>query len=110
MEFLIPMAALLVVMWLLVIRPQRRRHLQQADMLATLEAGDEILTAGGLYGRIETLEDDEVLLAIAPGTVVRVDKRAVAAVVSPEEDDVEDDVAPDGETGAENDSTAAPRS
>ena len=111
MEFLIVTAGLLLVMWMLIIRPQRRRQLQQADMLAGLETGDEILTAGGLYGRVEALEDDEVLLEIAPATIVRVDKRAVAAVVSPEEPEEEEAVAPDDEeSGAETGSAAAPRS
>ena len=114
MEFLIVMAALLVVMWLLVMRPQRKRQLQQTEMLARLELGDEILTAGGLYGRVEGLEDDEVMLEIAPGTTVRVDKRAVAAVVAPEEQEEQEapeaEGAPGRESGAETGSTAAPRS
>ena len=110
MEFLIVMAGFLVVMWLLIMRPQRKRQLQQTEMLAGLEPGDEILTAGGLYGRIQALEDDEVLLEIAPGTTVRLDKRAVAAVVAPEEGDSEAESAPDRETAAETGSTAAPRS
>ena len=110
MEFLLVMAAFLVVMWMLIMRPQRKRQLQQAEMLSGLEPGDEVLTAGGVYGRIEALEDDEVMLEIAPGTTVRVDKRAVAAVVAPEEDDSEAESSPDRETEAETGSTAAPRS
>ena len=110
MEFLLVMAAFLVVMWMLVMRPQRKRQLQQAEMLAGLEPGDEVLTAGGVYGRIEALEDDEVMLEIAPGTTVRVDKRAVAAVVAPEEHVSDAESSPDRETEAETGSTAAPRS
>ena len=107
MEFLIVMAGLFAVMWLVLIRPQRRRQVQQAEMLANLEVGDEILTAGGLYGEIQSVEEDEVRLEIAPGTSVRVAKRAVAAVLSDEEEDeeAEDEVA-DGLQPPERDAPA----
>lgn len=70
--------ALLAVMWFLLIRPQRRRQQEQARLIADLAAGDEIVTVGGLYGRIESLEENAVLLEIAPETTVRVAKTAVA--------------------------------
>jgi preprotein translocase subunit YajC len=85
--------ALLVAMWLLLIRPQRRRQMQQQDMLGELEVGDEIVTAGGLYGTVEAIGDEEIRLEIAPGTTVRVAKRAVAAVLPPEDEEEELEVA-----------------
>lgn len=87
MELLIFMVGMFAVMWLLLIRPQRRRRAAQAEMLASLEVGDEIVTAGGLYGRIEALDEDDIRLEIAPGTKVRVARHAVAAVVSQEADE-----------------------
>ena len=91
------MAALAVIlilgllMWMLLIRPQRRRQLAQDALLANLEAGDEVVTAGGLYGVIEDVDETEVMLEIAPGTTVRVAKRAIAGVVEEEEAEEEDD-------------------
>ena len=81
MGYLIGLVVVLVLVWLLLVRPQRRRNVQHAELLSELEVGDEVLTAGGLYGRIRTIADEQVTLEIAPGTEVKVDKRAIAGVV-----------------------------
>jgi preprotein translocase subunit YajC len=80
MEF-IPLAVLAVLFWFLIIRPQRRRAQLQNQVADTLERGQDVVTAGGLYGRIKEVGDEHVLLEIAPEIVVRVDKRAVSQVV-----------------------------
>ncbi len=86
MNVLIIIVLLFGLMWLFFIRPQRRRQMTQKQMLEELKPGDEILTAGGLYGYVRSIdEDDEVTVEIAPGTSVRLAKRAVAAVIPPEE-------------------------
>jgi preprotein translocase subunit YajC len=71
--------ALLVLMWALLIQPQRRRQQQQARLLSELAAGDDVVTIGGLYGRVQSVDEDAVMLEIAPQTSVRVAKSAVAA-------------------------------
>jgi len=71
-------------MWLFLIRPQKRRQVEQARMHEALEPGDEILTAGGIHGTLREIEDDLVQVEIAPGTIIRLDRRAVAAVVQEE--------------------------
>lgn len=80
MEF-IPLAVLAVLFWFLIIRPQRRRAQLQNQIVDTLERGQDVVTAGGLYGRIKEIGDEDVQLEIAPEIVVRVDKRAVSQVV-----------------------------
>jgi preprotein translocase subunit YajC len=80
MEF-IPLAVLAVLFWLLIIRPQRRRAQLQHQLVETLERGQDVVTSGGLYGRIKDVGDEDVQLEIAPEIVVRVDKRAVSQVV-----------------------------
>jgi preprotein translocase subunit YajC len=77
---------LLVLMWVLLIRPQRRRQLEAQRLVASLEVGKEIVTAGGLYGTITALEDDEARVEIADGVEVRIAKRAIAGVLSEEEE------------------------
>ena len=52
------------------------------ELLAALQAGDEIVTAGGLYGTVQAIENDEVHVEIAHNVVVRVARRAVAAVLT----------------------------
>jgi preprotein translocase subunit YajC len=76
---------LLVLFWFLLVRPQRRRQLESQRMLDALAVGKEVVTAGGLYGTITRLEEDEVRLQIADGVEVRVAKRAIAGVLSEDE-------------------------
>ena len=83
--------ALFALMWLLMIRPQRQRTNAQMRMQDTLNAGDEIITAGGIHGTIKAIEGDVLELQIAPGTTVRLDRRAVAAVASAEESESQDE-------------------
>ena len=76
-------------MWALLIRPQRKRSQLQMVMQDHLGKGDEIITAGGLHGTVVSIEDDVLEIEIAQGTVARLDRRAVAAVVSQEEPEQE---------------------
>jgi preprotein translocase subunit YajC len=88
---------LLALMWFLIIRPQRRRQQEAQRLLAKIGVGKEIVTAGGLYGTVTAVEGDEVRVEIAEGVEVRIAKRAVAGVIS--EDD-EQEEAPEEETPA----------
>jgi preprotein translocase subunit YajC len=83
--FLIVIVVLFFLLWLLLVRPQRKRSEQQLTMQDSLRKGDEIITAGGLHGTVVAIEDDVLEVEIARNTVVRLDRRAVAAIVSPEE-------------------------
>ena len=69
--------------------PARRKRTQHASMQDSVDVGDEIITAGGLHGRITGVHDEAgtVLVEIAPNVVVKLDRRAVAAVA--QEVDVE---------------------
>jgi preprotein translocase subunit YajC len=85
---LIIIVAMLALLWVLLIRPQRKRLQEQRELHSSLEVGDEILTAGGMYGVVRELgEDGDLVVEIAPGTNVRVARRAVAGIV--EEEDAE---------------------
>jgi preprotein translocase subunit YajC len=84
---------LLALMWFLLIRPQRRRQTEAQRLVDSLAVGKEIVTAGGLYGTITAVEEDEVRIEIADGVEVRVAKRAVAGVVS--DDELEEEEAHD---------------
>jgi len=84
---LVVIVAMFALLWLLLIRPQAKRKLAQQRLLSSVEVGDEILTAGGLYGHVRALGDaDELEVEIAPGTQVRIARRAVAAVIPPDEE------------------------
>jgi preprotein translocase subunit YajC len=85
--------ALLALMWFLLIRPQRRRQQEQRRLIQTIAVGKEVVTAGGLFGKVTAVDSDEVRLEIADGVEVRIAKRAVAGVVSEDEEPEEDDPA-----------------
>ncbi len=88
---LIIIVAMFALLWLLLIRPQRQRMQEQRRLHAEIEVGDEILTAGGIYGQVLELGDeDDLIVEIAPGTEVRMARRAVAGIVPPEEDEPEE--------------------
>jgi preprotein translocase subunit YajC len=80
---LIVLVAMFALLWLFLIRPQRRRAQAHRELLTRVEVGDEILTVGGLIGRVRSVQDEELVLEIAPGTEVRVARRSVASVLSP---------------------------
>jgi preprotein translocase subunit YajC len=88
---LLILVGMFVLFWMLLIRPQRRRQRAQEEMVAGLRIGDEIVTAGGIYGEITALADDEVQVEIADGVEIRVARRAVAGVM-PDEDEEDVDV------------------
>ena len=73
---------MLGVIWFFLIRPRQRSMREQQRQVAALEVGDEIVTAGGLYGTVKRIENGELQLEIAPEVVVRVARRAVAAILT----------------------------
>ena len=100
LSFLIIIVAFLVL-WLIVVRPQRKRQTQQQQMLSELNVGDEVLTAGGIYGTITALEDDRVTVEIAPNLEVHVARRAIAGVTVEPEAEEEDEEPAEPEQSAE---------
>ncbi len=86
---LIFVVVLVGLFWLLLVRPQRAGSRRQQQLLTSLRPGDEIVSAGGLYGVIKTLDDDDLTVEIADGLVVRMARGAVAGIV--EHEDAEDE-------------------
>jgi preprotein translocase subunit YajC len=74
------LAAMIALLWFVLIRPQRRRQMAQRNLIAELSPNDEVVTAGGVFGTVRSIADDHVLLEIAPGTEVRIAKEAVTGV------------------------------
>jgi preprotein translocase subunit YajC len=98
---LILLLAMLVLLWALLIRPQRARQRQQQEVLSAVEPGDEIITVGGLYGIVQEIdEEDDLIVEVADAVHVRIARRAVAGVVKPDEAE-EDEESP--EEAAEHD-------
>ena len=93
MATLILLAAMFVLLWALLIRPQRQRQQKHQQLLGSVAPGDEILTVGGLYGIVQEIDDeDDLIVEIADGIHVRIARRAIGGVVKPDEetDELED--------------------
>ena len=80
MSFL-PIILMFVVLYFLMIRPQMKRQKEQKAMMDALAKGDEVVTAGGILGRVTRVTDAYVTLEIANGTEVVIQKIAVATLL-----------------------------
>jgi preprotein translocase subunit YajC len=95
MSPLIIIAILFAAGYVFLIRPSQRRRRQHAAMQAGIAVGDEIISAGGIHGRVKETGEDEIELEIAPGVVVTLDRRAIAAVAVAEEPEPAEEPAPE---------------
>mgnify|MGYP000023451917 CR=1 FL=1 len=75
------LVVMFVVFYLLAIRPQRKRQKEHTDMVAALAKGDEVITAGGMLGKITKVEDDWVVLKVAETVELKFQKSSVHAVL-----------------------------
>ncbi|WP_204060877.1 preprotein translocase subunit YajC [Microbispora corallina] len=82
----LPLILLVVVFYFLLIRPQRKRQQEQAQMQNSLAPGARVMTTTGLFGTVVGLEDDDVLLEVAPGVQTRWVKGAIGRVLTPVDD------------------------
>jgi len=78
---LLLLGLLVVIFYFLLIRPQQKRLKQHQALVASLAPGDEVVTIGGIFGRVKTISDDQVMLEVAESTVVRVSRQAVSKKV-----------------------------
>jgi len=92
--FLVYFALLAVAFFFLIVRPQRRQLAARRALIQAVEVGDEIITAGGIYGIVLSIEDDTLQLEIAPGVVLTLAREAVARRKA---DDVPPSPAPDAD-------------
>ena len=76
-----PIALMFVVLYFLLIRPQQKQRREHESMIENLKRNDEVVTSGGIYGRIQSIADKVVVVEIAPNVRVRLDRAQVATVV-----------------------------
>ena len=80
----LPIVAIGLVFYFLVIAPANKQRKKQAEMLSTLKKGDRVLTTGGIYGTIQGVEPEAVYLKIAENVKVKVARSAISSVVTGE--------------------------
>jgi len=86
----VPLILLVVVFYFLLIRPQRKRQQEQAQMQSSLTPGMRVMTTTGLFATVSAVEDDDVIMEIAPGVQTRWVKGAIGRVVTPVEEETVD--------------------
>lgn len=82
MQFL-PFVAMIVIFWFLILRPQMRRQKEQANKIAAIKKGDQVLTAGGLVAKVLRVDDHYADLEIAQGVKVKAVKSTISDVIPP---------------------------
>lgn len=80
--FLVWIVILVGSFWLLFIRPQQQRARRHQELVKSLKSGDEVVTIGGMYGKIKSVSDEKVNLTIAKGVDVEMSKTAIARNLS----------------------------
>lgn len=74
----LPLILIVVVFWLLLIRPQQKRAKAQRELVTSLGPDDRIVTVGGLHGTITSVDEDTIRVEVSPGMVLTFAKGAVA--------------------------------
>ncbi len=78
-SFLIMMVAIFAIMYFFMIRPQNKKQKEIANFRKSLEVGQSVITAGGIYGKVKEIEDSTVVVEIASGVKIKVDKNSIYA-------------------------------
>jgi len=84
--FLVPLALMFGIMYLMVILPQQRQRKKTQAMLSALKTGDKVITGSGIYGTISGIDGDAVIMKISsePQVKIRIARAAIAQVEAPE--------------------------
>lgn len=78
-SFLIMMVAIFAIMYFFMIRPQNKKQKEIQNFRKNLQVGQEVITAGGIYGKVKEIEDSVIVLEIASGVKIRIDKNSIYA-------------------------------
>jgi preprotein translocase subunit YajC len=80
-SFIIMMALMFAAFYFLLIRPQQKKQKQHQELISGLQVGDEVLTAGGILGKITGVSDHYAVLSISDSTEIKIQKQSISAVV-----------------------------
>ena len=79
----LPIAGMVVIFWFLIIRPQMRQQKAHREKVAAVKKGDQVVTAGGLLGKVLKVDDQYAEIEIAPGVKVKAVKSTIGDIVPP---------------------------
>ena len=73
----LPLVAIMVIFWLFMIRPQAKKQKELRKFRESIQKGDKVITAGGIYGKVVSVKDNQVVLLVDENTKLTVDKTSV---------------------------------
>ena len=79
-EGIIMLVAMFAIFYFLLIRPQQKRAKQHKELVSALSAGDQVITAGGLHGKIASVEETTVTVEVATGVKIKMNRSAITEV------------------------------
>ena len=77
----LPLIIIFVVFYFLLIRPQSKKQKEHKEMISTLEVGNEVVTAGGVLGKIKEINDQYVQLQISENVIIKVQRHTIGALM-----------------------------
>jgi preprotein translocase subunit YajC len=80
----LPLVLIFIVFYFLLIRPQQKKAKQHQELLGKLKKNDEVMTSGGIYGKVIALTDNVVTLEVAPNVRIRVHRPQISTVMTNE--------------------------
>ncbi len=82
--FFVPMILIFVMMYFVMIRPQKKRQVEQQRLVNSLKTGDRVVTNAGIHGLISNVKDTTVIVKVADNVKIEMEKSAVTTVFKPE--------------------------
>ena len=80
---LLPLVAMMGIIWFLLIRPQQKEQQRHRELVRNLKKGDEVVTVGGIFGKVLAMTDEKVTLRVAENVKVDVERSKIARVLTP---------------------------
>ncbi len=80
LEGIFMLLAMFAIFYFLLIRPQQKRAKQHKEMIEAIKAGDQVVTAGGIHGKVVTVQDKALTLEIATGVRIKVNRVSIAGL------------------------------
>ena len=90
-QLLVPMALMMVIAYVILIRPQRRKQREHEDRVKRVKAGDRIVTNGGVHGTIAAVKDHTFMMKIADNVKLEIEKSSIMRILSTEETEAADE-------------------
>lgn len=84
---LIMFALIILIFWLMIIRPQSKQRKEREKMLSSVKKGDKVVTAGGMHGKVAGVDEKTLLVEVSDNVKIKFDRTAVSAILRESEGD-----------------------